>query len=195
MMLDHANKVAVFFTTRTGSTTLEKVLTDWGLESVWPKHLTPDEMRLFWPQIEDYELWGVYRDPVERLRSGLRYLQQARHYALLMAEWHRVPVEDWELYPYERVMERLPEYALRVNPLFRAQRDWLAGAHKIIRYEDYDRGVLRLAQRLGQKRVSIPQLNATHRAVPHAPEAVHRFAAKYYEQDYQLQESKRESFV
>ena len=75
MYYDEQRKLAFVMPPRTGTTMFSKLLTEWNVPLAgFSKHTKPSEIQL--SQIDQYTIYGFFRNPVDRFLSLLRYMQE-----------------------------------------------------------------------------------------------------------------------
>lgn len=157
---------------RTGSTSFEKILVDWGLQKIdGNRHIFPSEL----PSIyNDYKIIGFYRNPLDRFISTLSFRK-----ILMRPDPNTFTVNDYVNFVNNFVNSKeIKKY------LFAKQIDWLATA-EILDFNQYDKEILKVARLLGQTQVTVPKLNLSFNDVPRSQVLID-FVQSYYADDYRL---------
>jgi hypothetical protein len=183
MMYRKEDRIAFMLVPRTGSTSLRETLiahgfkypivfsnTDYGFS--W--HATYRQSVEAFKNLADYRLYGVFRDPVDRFGSGLRYA----------AENLGMPIKTSG--DYDALIEKLfnwkPEADGKgvLTEIFKKQIDWLDGPNvTAIRYENADAII---AEVCGFTE-PMPKMN-TSRISVNLSDSAADFAKIRYAQDY-----------
>ena len=151
---------------RTGSTSLTKLLNEWGAKLAVPeneggKHCFIKDAIKRMPELAEYKFYGFMRNPVDRYVSLLRYLQQGRQVPIIANDLG-VPEKQIGSTPpstlHRLLLPKFDEFILK--RYFIAQTAWLNGA-ELLNFENYDLELLKIARLLGKTRVTIPRLNGT----------------------------------
>lgn len=155
-------------------------------------HLTYVEFaRLIGPRIDEYFVFAVVRDPVQRFYSAYRYLRsggnQSREDRLFARRWLSGRTLE------EFVLKELDRPEVRGSLFFRPQVDFLvdeigrlATSH-LLRFENLRTEFAALAPRLGLDE-TLPWLNASRKQQPvdESEDALVRRIAWSYSRDYQM---------
>ncbi len=76
MFFDKATKQAFIFSTKTGTIATRHFLGSVGWHGLHPYHATAEEFIKQYPALNDYTIYGFYRDPVNRFESAVLHCKQ-----------------------------------------------------------------------------------------------------------------------
>jgi len=177
MYYDAQRKLAFVFPIRTGSTTFYKILENAGLASVsGEKHILMRDALVKMPELQNYSVYGFFRDPVDRFLSIKRYMLQL--VPRILQYTNPKGLEFVKNEDYENAVLELPGY-------FTKQTDWLETA-TLLDFRNYTPEVLRVMKMLDIKQVSISVNNWTENSDEVPSQKVIDFVQSYYADDYRL---------
>lgn len=177
-------KLAFAMPPRTGTTTFSRLLKEWGFqEHQYQRHLKPKEVTI--DGFEKYQLYGFFRDPLERFLSLLRYMQ------LMYSYWDQVKSKlgytesQWQSLSYDELIDLFPSYEKILPFYFDPQVTWLETAN-VLDFRNYDLEVLKIAKLLEIKKVTIAVHNHTELSAEKPSQKVIDFVKNYYDADYRF---------
>jgi hypothetical protein len=190
MVYRKEDRIAFMLVPRTGSTSLRESLvangfkypivfsnTDYGF--AW--HATYRQSVEAFPSLLNYRIYGVFRDPIDRFASGLRYA----------AESLAMPTKTEA--DYDALIQKLfgwkPEAEGKgvLGEIFKKQVDWLDGPNVTV--IGYDNAAARIAEVVGLTE-PMAKMNASTRLSSLSAKAVD-FAKVRYAADYNFADSFR----
>lgn len=178
MYYDAQRKLAFVFPPRTGSTTFVSILKKLGLPAVSSndKHILPKDAFVQMPELQEYALYGFFRDPVDRFLSTNRYILQNSPEILKLI--HPMAFEFLQ-------QEKYPELAAEMPIYFYKQVDHLENAN-LLDFKNYTSEILRVAKMLGVKQINFARTNATLKDDGVPSQKLIDFVQSHYADDYRL---------
>ena len=188
MMYRKEDRIAFMLVPRTGSTSLRETLiengfkypivfsnTDYGFS--W--HATYRQSIEAFPNLLNYKMYGVFRDPVDRFASGLRYASESLS----------MPAETSA--DYDALIKKLFGWELEAEgkgvfaEIFKKQVDWLYGPNVTV--ISYENSATMIPDVIGLTR-AMPKMNASVRLSSLSDRALD-FAKARYAADYDFADS------
>lgn len=184
MYYDTQRKLAFVMPPRTGTTMFETLLKQWGVPSVGQnKHLKPSEVQL--DGIEQYTIYGFFRDPVDRFLSMLRHMQQKYGSLEKLTTDMNLSADQIKALNYDGLVDLFPKYQNTFPFYFHGQTEWLANA-QLLDYRNYVPEILRVARMLDVTQVYVGVMNQTDNTGVAPSQRVIDFVQSQYADDYRL---------
>lgn len=178
--------MAFVMPTKTGSISFSQVLDDIGLlpvtisekyrKSLTTLHMLPSTAFQLMPELATYQLYGFYRDPVDRFCSIIRYLEQVD--LDFGEEKNKFIYECIENQNYHELVSFLTE-------LCRPQIEFLENA-KLLDFSNFIPEVLSICKLFNATQVKIFAINKTVKDGKVPSKKLIDFVNYYYADDYRL---------
>lgn len=188
MYYDTQRKLAFVMPPRTGTTMFSRLLTEWGVTAHQHKHCKPPEAQI--DGLNEYVIYGFFRDPLDRYLSLVRYFQMSVEKPEIIKVAKEkfanvgLTIEQVVNASYDDFVD-FPETNLAVPFYFDPQVDWLANA-QLLDFNNYTQEVLRVARMLGQNQVQIGVLNDSPQSNEIPSQKVIDYVQLRYADDYRL---------
>lgn len=169
---------------RTGTTMFGTLLAQWNIPLAGKtKHSKPSEIQL--DGLEQYAIYGFFRDPVDRFLSMLRYMQQKYGaWDKLLADVE-MSSEQFKALNYDQLVDLFPKYQNSFPFYFHSQTAWLENA-QLLDYRNYVPEILRVARMLDVTQVHVGVMNETDNAGITPSQKLIDFVQAQYADDYRL---------
>ena len=162
-------KLIFFFPARTGSTTFDYLLEEFGTKRIrdMHRHEFPKTILEAYPKFADYKRYGFFRNPLDRFISAVKHIKKNPHPMM----------EGISFKDYPRVAD--PKF-------FAKQVDTLEGC-ELLDFDNYDAEIAKIADLFGYKRtLFIPKSNTSSDVTVEVDNDTTEFVRDYYAGDYKL---------
>lgn len=204
MFFHKETRMAFVLVPRTGSTSLRTYLNKIGFKRIVVPgikpgedyHTTLEQCAALHPNLNNYKVYGVYRDPVKRFLSGLTFFWQ------MSVETHsansNLPDLNVSLHDatsYDELVRRIFNWDVNTQLIgipkliFMPQINWLGGNVNVVNYEKMVDQVKHITRLHNMNNINFMRLNNTY--LPNnfgtPSDDVVNFAKLMYNEDYSLE--------
>ena len=189
MVIDKRLKIGVFYPPKTGSTSLFKLLQNYTLNQNSRSHNNYEWFSLYYGNVIDqYKFFAFYREPVDRLFSSIKFIQQ------------KLNKEKYGNYSIDEMISLFDSYYEEYKWMLRPQTYWLDYPNiTLLNFHKFDEETEKILTALELERVVEPgvvnpRLNVT-KETSYKTKKLIEFAQNNYKNDYDFFKSRGIQFT